>query len=166
MKTNQYPQLPWQIGWKKSALLIKNCFHLIRYKIHSMISATEIPSRKLKTLIQNTKKKITGNIMPHKGKTRIRQELSIWDQSLKNITKNMLAWLKTPTRSFAKLQFSRATPLRFWFRESGWDLCICNFNKTLGVSEYAGDLQAPHTYYLITKDKVKLEISGMKWLQM
>lgn len=164
MKTSQYPQLPWQIGWKKSALLIKNCFHLIRYKIHSMISATEIPSWKLKT--QNAKKKMTGYILPHKGKTRIRQELSMWDQSLKNITKNMLAWLKTLRDLLLNCSFPGQHPRRFWFRESGWDPWICNFNKILGVSEYAGDLQAPHTYYLITKDKVKLEISGLKWLQM
>lgn len=63
-------------------------------------------------------------------------------------------------RSFAKLQFSHTTPLRFRYSNSGWDPGICNFNKILGVSEHAGDLQVPHTYYLMLK--AKLEI----WLEM
>lgn len=54
------------------AVLIKTCFHLIRYEIHSMILAAEKPSWKLKTFIRRTKKNMGNVIMPNKG----RQEFS------------------------------------------------------------------------------------------
>lgn len=59
MRTNQCPQLPWQ-EVERAAVHMKNCFHLIRYKIHPMIPAAEVASWRLKTLICTLKTMLWG----------------------------------------------------------------------------------------------------------